>query len=397
MKYVKALGLGAAGALLCSSAAMAQALDWNTTVRARVTYDSAAARSSDAIAAARGLEEEDVIGDILATFNVKRPVGRQQLFAQGSVGYDFHQQNTQLNRERINVTAGVSRQVGPCAAKGSGGYARSQSDLEDLNLEAVKNVLERRSVQVGLACSRVIGIAPTFSFSQDWVENSAATRQQANSDSITGRIGLGYSRPVLGSVSVYGEYRESTFPNRLILVNGELIQDGFEVYSGGVQYDRALGSRLAGSISAAYTSLRPEAPGVNGYDGLTYGASLSYRPTSRLSTNLAFTRDTRPSNRLDSTYDLHELLSLQANYKIGYRLSLSLGGSRSTNKVQGAALVPGIDVRDEETRAIFGAVSMKVNEHVALSLDARHQERDADLSGFDYRSEQIGLTATAGF
>ena len=148
---------------------------------------------------------------------------------------------------------------------------------------------------------------------------------------------------------------------------------------------------------AAYTSLDPDAPGVPGYEGITYGGALSYKPSSRLNTNIAFSRDAQPSNRLDSTYSLSERVSVGATYALGYRMSLSLGGSHATHRQEGVNLNPGVDIVHETTDSVFGAISMKLNRNVSLSVDAAHQQRNADLSGFNYDSNRVGLTASAGF
>ena len=259
MANVKAFGLGMAGALLCASSVSAQVVDWSGNLRARVTYDFNTARSTEAVAEARGLKQEDVIGDILATFDAKAPIGRQEVFARGSVGYDFHRRELAAGSRAGRRDGGVSRSIGPCGVSLAGGYARSQIDLEDLTFEATKNVYERRSVDVSLKCQRVIGIAPVFGFSQEWVENSAPTRQSSNMTSTSGTIGLMYSRPALGSISVYGEYRESDFPNRLFLVNGQIMQDGFEKTSA----TSATSARSAPAWMAAFSPPTPRSTRIS--------------------------------------------------------------------------------------------------------------------------------------
>ena len=129
----------------------------------------------------------------------------------------------------------------------------------------------------------------------------------------------------------------------------------------------------------------------------TYGAAFNYRPTTKLTTSFSFDRDTKPSNRLDSTYALTDALSLQATYALGYRVSVSLGGSQTTSEFEGPLLRPGLDVQDDEMRAIFGAVNFKLNERLSVSVDGRHEERETDVPGFNYEGERVAVSALAAF
>src|ERR1700755_3164540 len=106
------------------------------------TYFSNIAASSAAFAAARGLTRADVLYAPALNVNLVQPMGGLSLFLAWQAGYDIHQKNSILDRERLNLQAGADAQLEGCTATPSGSYSRFQSDLADLSVVATKNTQE---------------------------------------------------------------------------------------------------------------------------------------------------------------------------------------------------------------------------------------------------------------
>ncbi len=70
-------------------------------------YDSNVAHSDLVLAQARGLTPADELFRPSAFLNFGRRLGRQTLFLQGSVGYDFYCRNHVLDRERFDLHPGI--------------------------------------------------------------------------------------------------------------------------------------------------------------------------------------------------------------------------------------------------------------------------------------------------
>ena len=70
-------------------------------------YDSNVAHSDLGLAQARGLTLADELFRPSAFRNLGRRFGRQILFLQGSVGYDFYRRNRVLDRERVDLHPGI--------------------------------------------------------------------------------------------------------------------------------------------------------------------------------------------------------------------------------------------------------------------------------------------------
>src|SRR5262249_6851399 len=70
------------------------------TVQFSTAYYSNIAGSSRGFASARGLTRDDVIYAPAVLANLVEPMGGASLFLAGQAGYDLHQNNSNLDRER---------------------------------------------------------------------------------------------------------------------------------------------------------------------------------------------------------------------------------------------------------------------------------------------------------
>src|SRR5690349_19753602 len=84
------------------------------SVQFSATYYTNVAGSSDTIAALRGLNTEDVVYAPSLNLNLVEPLGGATVFLNGYIGYDIHQRNTILDRERISVQGGANTHLAIC-------------------------------------------------------------------------------------------------------------------------------------------------------------------------------------------------------------------------------------------------------------------------------------------
>lgn len=400
MRYRNLLGCSV---LVLAIAAGAPATAQNARrfkVEAKVSalHDDNISRSNALVAQARGIEQEDVIVSPTLSVDIAQPIGRQALFLTGLVGYNFYQENDQLNRERINLRGGAISTLGPCATTLAGGYNRRQSDLELLEVGVTENVETTTSVSIDGACGRQIGIAPTFSAGREWTENSAALRSTADYTSTTALAGLSYRRPTFGDLTLFGSYGKTEY-DRLVPsgVGGALEEDGYEIWGGGMRYTRRIGARLQGTVTAGYTSVEPSASNTDDFQGFTYGADITFKPSGRIETQAAFTRSVKPSSREQTSYSVEENYNLQVRYAIGSRIKLGLGASYADNQYEGVSAGSGLLLTEEQIKSIFASLRLNVSDRLAVMLDATQQERDANVPGFDYTSNRVGLSIVASY
>ncbi len=373
-------------------------------VVAAVLYDSNVADSSALLAQQRGLKLSDESFRPSLAFNLGHRLGRQTVYLQGSVGYDFYRVNHVLNRERIDIHPGVLGQIGLCSGNLSGDYTRQQTELADLALldqtnalSVVKNTEETKKLLLSASCGKNIGFFPTSEISETWTSNSSSRLQFADSRTFSGTAGLAYQWRSAGRTSLFTNYVRADFPNRRPLVFGSSLNDGYDVISGGASYERRIGARLDGTFSISYTSLTPRSAGSPGFKGLTYSADASYQIGSRLLAKLTFARATLPSSRVGATFSINKTLSGELDYKVSPRLNLSVGGTyehRSYPNSQGSA---SNDLTEESVNSEFGRATYRFNRRISLALDLTHTRREANFTPLNYSSTRVGLTVRSSF
>lgn len=380
-----------------AAAQEARRLDFGLS--ANVVHDTNIARSSDQLAALRGLKSADTIFTPAATFDLLIPVSRQTFFLNGLIGYDFYQENDQLNRERYSLNGGVAGQLGPCAPVLSGGYARSQSDLRDVTLLDPENAVETKKIDFNVSCVREPGFGANFSASQVWSDNSNPVQEQADYDTTSFGGGVSYGRPALGTFTIFTQRSETSYPNKSDLVASS---SGYTSWNSGVSFERRIGARIQGDVSVSYSAVEMDSQGGIGsddYGGIAYSGNLEYRATTRLTTRLEFSQQITPSIRVGSAYTVQQRTAFIADYKFGSRLSLEVGAENSDEEYRGdlATGLPRVALTDSEINTFYGALTYKPSDRLALRLSVERQERETNDPIYDYTSDRIGLKADVAF
>lgn len=371
-----------------------------------VNYDSNIFGVSDAVLArsprASELQKSDVSLTPSLQLNIVLPFGRQSVFARGGIGYDFYLNNPRQNRERINLGLGADLQiVNGCSESVTGNYLRQRSNPGDVffvpdptdpaSIKIVNdNTEEDKSIGVNAVCGGAIGITPGLGYihSESRNSNRLFKLNDSNQDSFNGS--LGYSRPSLGRVSIYGTYSHGTYPNRI---------DSVETYSVGGQFQRSIGSRISGTASLGYTwanpkgSPTPAAGKESSFSGSSYSLSLNVIPTERLSVDLLASKSAELSNSVFSTFSITEIYSINSTYKLNPRIDLNGGISYQTRDYRLA--VKALDLNttlsnDKFTRA-YGGFVYNLNRRIRLNGLISQQWRRANNRDFRYSNTTASL------
>lgn len=407
MRVSAAATAAALAALACVGEARAQQATLATAPKARetdlsasvdVVYDSNVARSDRAIAAARGLSLADELFTPRGDFTIARQLGREVLFLQGTAGYQFHRTNTVLNRENIDITGGINTHVLRCQELVTGSYLREQADLAEQSRLVVRNAVQISKVGLDADCGRAIGLAPTASVSQSWRTNSAPRLALNNSDTFSATGGLAYRQPALGSLSLFGSFSQTSFPDNQFIVNGVVSTAGFKYYSGGATYDRHLGGRIEGSASISYSTVQPDIAFEKGFNGLTFALDGTYKVNSRLDLKATAVRAVVPSQQVGSNYSVTGTYEVDVSYALGTRLDLSvIGLYRTLNNGTGTTAGVPIDLTHSTTESVFASGTYKLSRRFSFTLMAGDEDRQANFTGLSYNGARVGLTFTATY
>lgn len=367
------------------------------TASVSATYYSNVANSSAALAALRGLKQADEIYAPSINLNLAEPIGGITLFAAGQAGYDFHQENSILNRERIDLQAGADARVDVCQATLVGEWARRQSDLIDLNVNTTKNTQQLLSAEADATCNPSGQIVPSVSVAQSWSTNSAPEYVGQDYHSLAVNGSAAYKYDSLTTISLIGGYTQTNYPHRIFIVGAAPESDGYNLYSGGVHIDRTIGSTIQLGVSVSETSLSPDGGVGQGFDGITYDAAVGYSPTRRLGFKLEASRQTLPSSYLNAAYSVNESYSGSVSYRVTSRLMAALGAVQTHSNLAGAALILGTDISVQTYRSFYGSLAYSISPTFSVSLNAGQDQRSANVVGYSYTGGHVGLAVTKAF
>lgn len=372
--------------------------EWTVGARVAGYYDNNVPRSNKDFPQRRPLSREDFVVTPSLTVAVVQPFGRQSLFLNGDAGYTFYRRNSELDRRRATMTGGVASILGPCRQITYGTYDAGQSDLNQLDATTSSNLRETVTVSAGLQCARPLGPGASIMVQRADTKNSARVLRESDATTESAFASISYSRPSLGTFNVGAAYTNTEFPNRIN--PGRPVGDGFfsQVYN--VGYSRAFSSRLSvnGSVGISHVKREFAPPGVSQtFNSTAYNADIVYGLGQRIDFEVRASRAVSPSQQVGKAYDLRTSAEALVRFDPSSRLSFSTGYSWQevdSNVDTAAALLV---VTNSKVDAIFGSVTFKPNNILSLTLDARYEEREANLPEFTYSATRVGVRAQANF
>jgi hypothetical protein len=385
-----------AASALSSSATAQETRKFDVDLRAAVAHDSNVSRSSPQLAALRGLSLADTTYSPTLALDVLLPVGRESVFLKGSAGYVTHDRNSRLDAERFDFTGGVNARLNICSTKLTADYFRGRSELGDITVvNVVKNVLELKKASLDVHCARESGLGLTGSASYDWANNSTTQLKSTDYNTTSFSGGIYYTRPALGTITVFGNHSRTEYPSHLLQITAS---PGYELTSGGVTFDRRLGARIEGTVTAAYSKVDPISAVLLGqpsikFSGVTYSAELTFRPTSRLTTHGSFDRTVKPSNKIGNAYDLETVYRVSGDYTLGQRIVLSLAGEQRDSDSHGVSPLIALPLTNSTTKIITGSIRYRQSRRLSLSLEGGDERRETNNPLFNYTDNRIALSA----
>jgi hypothetical protein len=421
------LGAAAAGSAAAQAAAPGQGRQFHVQMSAMVEHDTNLTRESPAQAALANLTPEDTIYAPTLNLNFVMPVGRQSFFLNGAASYLFHQNNTLLNNEQINLTGGAAVAVGPCRTILSGGYARGRSELNDPAarlqvtsptvssgggtvgvgdnslVSTIQNIQTTKQVSASLSCSRPSGIGIVAQVGEQWASNTQAISAIGSTRTTNASAGLSYQRPLFGSLSLSGTYSKTDNGDQPV---GTLAPGGFETKGAELSFSRQLGGRIQASATLGYSSAHTVSPPpVNAtaapakdFSGLTYSGGISYRATSRLHAKASFQRQLTPTLLSGSSYEVQTGYTVGVDYQIGSRIALSLIGNRQESDSPGAVIIPTAPtLTNSRVNSLSASVTYRMSKRLSWQLSASREERNADNALFDYTNDRVAITLSSNF
>ncbi len=361
-------------------------------------YDSNVARSSRELAQQRDLQQSDYVVTPSVTVDVVRPFGRSSAYIRGSVGYNFHANNSELDREAIALLGGGTINASICRLTPEIGFQRRQSNTGDILLfagetpdltQTVRNAETVLRVGTEVSCGRNFGLRPLFGIAYETSRNSDLLRDRAEYDSIEYTAGLQYAHPTQGTLTAFATRREVELPN-LFLPDGSV--DEYNTKDFGLRYQRDIGTRLQVNGSIAYSDLNSRNPLVNETSGLIWDIGATALLGERLQLTASTGRQFSNAVTSDATFNVSKPNSLRFNYASSDRLQFD-GGIAITDRRFEYGFVPLGDFIENDTRRVYDVgATLRSGERLRYRLFAGYEEGDANGTLFDYNSTFVGLS-----
>lgn len=344
-----------------------------------------------------GFSRDDIRVAPTLDVDIARPLGRQTLFLNGQIGYDFWLSNSRLNRERIGLAGGAVLRAGQsCSATTTLGYSRSQVNFTNVfatdATAALPNTEEQSSIDIQARCGGAIGLTPSAGFRHIRRRNSNPFFQPLDTDTDSYNVGIGYARPSLGVIQVFGSYATSEFPGRARLG----IDDGIENYATGISFERRIGTRITGVASLGYSWVNPRLPGTPAFRGINYSLALGIVPSDELRVDLTAARSIDVQNFVAASYAITDLYALRGSYQLNRKLRLDFGSSYQQRDFKtGPDLVglPGFFVVPSD-KLYSGNVGFTYDLARRLTLTGNflQERRDSGIPFFNYTASVATLS-----
>lgn len=360
--------------------------------------DNIARVSDDRPLGTRYRSKDDWVFRPSVSVSAGRPVGRQQLFVNASLGRDFYARNTLLDKNRFQVDGGLNWALGTrCGGRVQGSYSNRGTQFGTFEV-VVPSTQERLNFLASANCRTSTGISGNISYNRNKVTNSTddplgvidRSFADVRSQGING--GVGYPIAGRGEIGLQGNWTEQEFSNQL-LATGEL--NGSQIYGANLFGNYRLGSSLRATGGIGKSWINPRAPLAEGFSGLTWNLGLNYSGP-RLGASVSSGRSANGSSGGSSNYSIGSFFNTSVSYRANPRLSFAGGLATSTTDYRGLVQIPDtLDIRSSKLRRYFVGADYRLNRIVAFSFDFNHQNRSSQPVSSSYKVNTVGLTVRA--
>jgi hypothetical protein len=329
------------------------------------------------------------------TLDLKRALGRHEVFVKGDAGYDFHRRNSQLDAERIEMTGGARIMLGArCRANVSAALDYRQTDVADLG-DVESNRTRSRTYEVSVACPKVAGFHPVVTATRYIGDNTNDFRRSSDTRSYTLGGALIYSRPSLGDVGIFYSYSKFERPGIRDIIG---FADETEVHRGGLRFDRNVAARLRGSLAVNAIIVEASLPTTRDYKGIGWEGELGWLPSPDKSVTLNVSRDVRGESSLGVSYIVLTSARVLASWRLGGKTWLGTRAVYVHRDLRGEDPRPGIGPRgSDKTREVALTLRYDLTDRMSMNGEIAHGRRNSRNDYYDYSSNRAAFRISYRF
>jgi hypothetical protein len=383
-------------------------------------YDGNMLRQGDGFTPLPGQEKADFRISPAVSGEIGLPFGRQRIYLNGTFGRDYYVRNEQLDQDRYQLGGGLQLAAGSaCTALIDGDIGSRQifvSEVEGL----VPNAQETLTYGATASCQAAAGIGFSGSIRRTEVRNDNPTREFFDLNGTAYSLGISYAAPGVGLFSATGAINNITYIERPVLsTDGDLRDDGIQVISARLGFEREIGARLSLDLGLSYFEGKPEPTTVltaiasglppvvtlvpvdrENFSGLGYDASITYRPNQRTTVILAGNRSATAAVNIGALAQIRNSILLDVDYMLGAGLRLGVGGSYDQRDYENSVLnLPDRGRRREQDKIsrLYANIGYDISRLLTLGFEVAYQDRRSLPVEFSFDSFAASLNLRVRF
>lgn len=328
--------------------------------------------------------------DIIVTPSVQltyaHPVGRHDVLVRAKAGYDWFVSQSERSKLRLDGEALANIRFGAtCVLTPSAAYRQQRADYGDIN-ENTENLQRFTTLAADLSCERP-GFYPVAGYEHATTRN-ADRFDYADQTSDSFRVGVGYNRPSLGTITAYYEHTSSDRDN-LGITN--------RINAYALRFQRSVSPLTQIDAEIAWLDVKSDSDVVGDYDGLGWDAKLTSAVIPRLKLTASTRRDIVNDSLIASGFAVRTNYGIEGEYALSELTSAGLYAGWERRKFrQDAALRP-FNITADKNRRFGAKLKRKLTDRADLALDAQHYRRRTDTSSSNYSGTQVTLSALLRF
>ncbi|WP_312251099.1 outer membrane beta-barrel protein [Sphingobium yanoikuyae] len=356
----------------------------------RMLYDDNVLRQSDDLVSG---DKDDLRITPALDVTFRKNLGVHQVTVVGSLGYDFHQRYSNLDRERVTLTAKGDVKVSAlCYLRPSARLNFAQADLADQGM-IVGNSERTQDYAVTAECDKPYGYYPVIKLGYLQTNNSVDSRRPFDIRTRSAGIGIAYSKASLGDIRLMFNVEAFRRPHWSDETSELRMSRGADNYRVGIEFKRAVAPRLSWSAGIGYIHTKARDERVDDYSGLGYHAGAVYRPSPRTSLVFDGSRSTSNQSNTGATYIVLTNFSLRGNATLSSRSSIQAGASYARRQFKGELLIDTDMMRGtDETTALNAGYRFALRSRLTAGVDVRHEWRESAVERYRYKSTSMMLS-----
>ncbi|SCW35777.1 hypothetical protein SAMN02927924_00163 [Sphingobium faniae] len=329
---------------------------------------------------------DDIIVTPSLQLTYAHPVGRHDVLLRAKAGYDWFLSHNERSKVRLDGEARANIRFGAtCVLTPSAQYRQQRADYGDIN-QNTENLQRFTTLAADLSCERP-GFFPVAGYEHAMTRNDDRF-DYADQTSDSFRVGVGYNKPSLGTITAYYEHISSDRDN-LGITN--------RINAYALRFQRSVSPLTQIDAQIAWLDVKSDSDVVGDYDGLGWDVKLTGAFVPRLKLAVSTKRDIVNDSLIASGFAIRSNYRVEGYYALSELTSIGLYADWERRKFrQDAALRP-FNIAADKNRRFGAAVKRKLTDRADLALDAQHYRRRTDSSSSNYSGTQVTLSTLLRF